>query len=176
MHIILSVLTAIAILIFWMGRAARGARDIADTAQEISNLPRKMRYRKQASKQGLDLVQGPVEAATVMMIAIARMDGTRRVSDAQEDAIIVQLVSEMQMSHEDAADLVLQMRGLTQYLIQADSVLFPMVELLKKSINSSEAKDLSNMLIEIANVEDVPNMDQTSLIRRFEERMGISHP
>ncbi len=175
MHIIISALIAIATLVYWLGRASKGAREIADTAQEISNLPRKMRYRKKAGKQGLALVENPLEAAAVLMISIARMDDVGRVSEAQAKAIATQLTAHMQLPSDEAADMVVQMRSLSQYLTQAESALFPMVDLLRVKISKAESMELSAMLQDIAVTETPINQDQINFIRRFEERMGIGH-
>ncbi len=173
MHILITLLTAIAVLIFWMGRAARSARDIADTAREVSNLPRKLRYRKQTNQHGLDLVEDPVEAATVLMLGVARYENFGQISDSHIGAITDQLVSNMQMPRDEAGDIVIQMRSLTQHLKQADSVLFPMIDFLRGKIDRHEVSELSAMLQDIASSESPANDDQIRYIQRFEERMGI---
>ena len=174
MHIIISIFAVIGAILFWLSRASRNAADIADAAQEISNLPRRMRYRKQSGKRGLDLVQDPVEAATILMISVARMDDLGRVSDHQARAIAAQLVTHMQIDRIDAEDIVLQMRSLTQYLKQADSTLYPMVDLLQGKIDRQDAQELSAMMQDIAVTDNPINQDQIGFIRRFEERMGVS--
>ena len=173
MHIIISVLIGIATLVFWLGRAAQGAREIADTAQEISNLPRKLRYRKKAGRKGLDLIEEPVEAATILMISIARMDDLGRVSDNQATAIADQLVDNMQLSRDDATDMVLQLRSLSQHLKQPDSALYPMLEILRGKVDKADAFSLSAMMLEVAETNTPARPDQENFIHRFEERMGI---
>jgi len=173
MHIVIAVLIAVAGILFWLGRAAQGAREIADTAQEISNIPRKMRYRKKAGKRGLALIENPVEAATVLMISIARMENVGRVSDDQASGIATQLAAHMQLERADAEDMILQMRSLTQQLKQPSSTLYPMVDLLRDNIDRQDAQELSAMLQDIAVIDSPINADQINFIRRFEERMGI---
>ncbi len=174
MHVIISIFVAIGAILFWLSRASRNAADIAEAAQEIGNIPRKMRYRKKAGKQGLALVENPVEAAAVLMISIARMDELGRISDTQTAAIAGQLETHMQIARTDAQDMVVQMRSLSQYLNQAESTLYPMVDLLRNKISRDEAAELSAMLQDIAVTETPINQDQINFIRRFEERMGIS--
>ena len=180
MHIIIGILgTAVAIIFFLSRMSAgarevgRGAQDLADAAQTLSNLPRKMRYRKKAGKKGLDLVEGPVEAATVLMIAIARIDGMGQLSDTQKSKIYQQLQDHMQLSANDAEDYVLQLGSLTAELKQADSALFPMVDLLQKIINTDEARQLSLMLQVVGETDGPLNRDQEFFIQRFDERLGI---
>lgn len=180
MHIILGILGTLAAIFFAISRFSnsardigRGAQDVADAAQTISNLPRKLRHRRKAGKQGLDLIETPVEAATILMIAIARMDGIGRVSDTQADAIAGQLTDNMQMEPEDADGYVIQLRSLSGYLKQADSALFPMVDVLRGTVSKDEARALSSMMVTIAETDAEPNNEQLNFIRRFEERMGL---
>ncbi len=173
MHILFAVLGALATLLFLLSRIGKGASDLADTAQELSNLPRKLRHRRNAGKQGLDLIETPVEAATVLMIAVARMDGLGRVSDTQAERIAEQLSEHMQLSPEDAEGYVVQLRSLSGYLKQADSALFPMIDVLQKSVSKDEARELASMLVRTAETDDPPNNEQLGFVRRFEERMGL---
>ena len=180
MHFIIGIIgTAVALAFFLMrlntgARAlGQGARDAADLANTIGNLPRKLKYRRKAGRSGLQLVEGPVEAATVLMISIARMDGMNRVSDTQIAEIESQLKRHMQLSDEDAADYVLQLRSLTNDLKQHDTALFPMIDILQKTVDKDEAQDLIYMLHAIAEKDSPLNRDQESFISRFRERMGL---
>ncbi len=173
MHIIIVILGALATILFLLSRISRSASDLTETAQELSNLPRKLRHRRNAGKQGLDLIENPVEAATVLMISIARMDGIGRVSETQAEAIAVQLSDHMQLDPDDAGGFVVQLRSLTSYLKQADSALFPMVDLLRQKISKDEARDLVGMMAVIAEADGPTNDEQRNFIRRFEERMGL---
>ena len=173
MHYILGLLATVAALAYWFNRASRGANEIADAANTLQNLPRKMRYRKKAGKRGLDLVEDPVEAAAVLMIALARSDGSGRVSETQSAKITSLLRKNMQLDRGTAEDMVLQMRSLSQYLTQPESTLFPMISVLQNSISTAEARELAGMLRELAGTDSDINMDQKDLIRRFEDRMGL---
>lgn len=173
MHIVIGILATIAGIIFYLNRISRSAGDLVDTANEIGNLPRRLRYRKKAGKQGLDLVETPIEAATVLMISIARMDRLGRVSDSQCQAITSELIKNMQIGRDYADDLIIQMRSLSQYLNQPDSALFPMVKLLQNDISRDDAKVLSGMMGRIAATDEPMSPDQKDFIRRFEDRMGL---
>ncbi len=173
MHYIISVLVMLAGAAYWFNYIRRGANEVADAANTIQNLPRRLRYRKKAGKRGLELIEEPVEAATVLMISVARFDGTGRVSENQAAKIGALLRENMQLDPEDADDMVIQMRSITQYLTQPDSTLYPMVELLLKSISKDDARELSSMMKDVAETNSEINLDQKELIRRFEERMGI---
>jgi len=83
MHII-GILITIASLIYWISRASKGVGDIADAANTVANLPRRRKFSKKYNKSGYDLVETPIEAATIMMISAARMSHDKRVTGPAE--------------------------------------------------------------------------------------------
>lgn len=173
MHIVIGILATIAGVLFYLSRISKSAGDLADAANEIGNLPRKLRHRKKAGKRGLDLIEDPIEAASVLMISVARMDRLGRVSDTQSKAIASELIRNMQLDRDYAEDLIIQMRSITQYLNQPDSTLFPMVNILRGRIDKKDAQDLVAMLQRIAETEEPISADQKDFIHRFQDRMGL---
>lgn len=174
MHII-GIIITIASLIYWVSRASRGVSDIAEAANTVANLPRRRRFSKKYNKSGYDLVETPIEAATVMMVAVARMSLEKRVTGPAELEIISQLNTNMQLSKDDADGLYRQMHSLTYDITLPESALFPMVEILKTNIDRDEAEGLALMMESVARLDDVVNPEQSEFIRRFRERMGLLH-
>lgn len=174
MHII-GILTTIAIAIFWVSRAIRGSRDIADAARHFKNRPRQNKFRKLHGKSGYSLVETPVEAATILMIATARLDTLRGVSEAEIAAITLQLENHMQLDTETADGIYRQMYNLTQNITLPETALFPMVDILKTSIERDDAIELAQMMDRVANCETPATAEQKEFIRRFKERMNLIH-
>lgn len=172
MHII-GILTTIAIAIFWISRAIRGSRDIADAARSFKNRPRQDKFRKLHGKSGYSLVETPVEAATTLMIATARLDTLRGVSEAEIATITLQLENYMQLSTDAADGLYRQMYNLTQDITLPETALFPMVDILKTSIERDDAVELAQMMERVANCETQATAEQKEFIRRFKERMNL---
>lgn len=84
MHIILgllSVLGAIGFFLWRMNTAARAARELADVAGEVANLPRKMRFRSKASKRGIDVIDDSREAAAALVYGAAASKGDPTAGD-----------------------------------------------------------------------------------------------
>ena len=173
MHIILAIAGAIAAILFWMSRVSRSANDIADAANTIANIPRRRRFSKKYNKAGYDLVETPVEAATVMMIAAARMSLDKRVTQAAEHEIINQLDEHMHLNREEADGLYRQMHSLTYNITLPESALFPMTDILKRDINRDEAEKLALMMESVARLDSTANNEQSEFIRRYRERMGL---
>lgn len=174
MHII-GIITTIAIAIFWISRAISSTRDITHSARGIKNLPRKRKFQKAYGKTGYDLVESPVEAATVLMISTARMDTLRGVSEAEIAAITLELENHMKLEAEEADSIYRQMRGLTQEITLPESALFPMIDILKSDIDREDAMQLAAMLERVASCETSATPEQLEFIRRFKERMGLLH-
>lgn len=172
MHII-GILTTIAIAVFWISRAIRGSRDIADAARSFKNRPRQDKFRKLHGKSGYDLVETPVEAATVLMIATARMDALRGVSEAEIAAITLQLETYMQLNTHTADGMYRQMYNVTHSVTLPETALFPMVDILKTSIEREDAQQLAQMMDRVANCETPATAEQKEFIRRFKERMNL---
>jgi len=175
MHIILAIAGAIAGILFWMSRVSRSANEIADAANTIANIPRQRRFSKKYNKSGYDLIETPVEAASVMMIATARMSHEKHVTKPAEIEIIKQLTENMQLSEDDADGLYRQMHSLTYDITLPESALFPMVTILKNEIDRNEAEGLALMMESVARLDGNANHEQSEFIRRFRERMGLLH-
>lgn len=176
MAAIIAILTGVAALVFWLGRAAQNAHHITDAANEIANLPRKMRYMKKAGKSGLSLVTDPREAACVLMIATARSSAAGTVTDAESGVIQTMLTETMGWPEDDAEDFVDSLRWLTRDIKQPDTVLKPMTKFLKSKLSMKEADELAHMMTEVALAEKTATEKQTYFIGRYREMMGLNSP
>ncbi len=177
MHI-LGIIIAVATAIFWVTRAARGAKDVMDVANTLRNMPRRMRFKNNAGRRGLDLINTPMEAATVLMVGVAKLsdyaathDGL--ISGASTGRIIETLKSYMKISAVEADELLTQMRWVIKDLAQVDSVLMPMVNVLSGAILRAEADELSDMLSRISHADGQPNSAQRAFIAGVRERLGL---
>lgn len=178
MHIA-GILIAIASAIFWFGRAARGASDVADAANDLRNLPRRYKFKKTANKRGIDLIDSPVEAATILMVCVARLSDYSQthdglLSEAVQARIIKLLVTNMQISAMEADELLTQMRWTVKDLVQPDTALAPMTKIITSVTNRDDADGLSDMLRKISHTPGQANAEQKAFINRFRERAGLS--
>jgi len=178
MHI-LGIIIAVATAIWWISRAARGAQDVANVAQGLANLPRRNRFRNKANKRGLDLIDDPREAATILMVCLARLSSYGQqsggmISDIASDKITSVLQSYMKVSSREADELLTQMRWAAQDLVQPESALVPMTNLLRNGITHAEAEDLSDMLRKVSHADGNPTAAQRAFVDKFRERTGIA--
>ena len=177
MHII-GIIIAIATAVFWVSRAARGAKDVADAANTLRNMPRRMRFKNNAGKRGIDLIDNPMEAATILMVSVAKLSDYAAAHDgllsgSSTSRIISTLKSYMKISAVEADELLTQMRWTVKDLTQPETALAPMTNILSKAINRAEADDLSDMLRNISQADGEANPEQRAFIMRVCERLGL---
>ncbi|MBL4869768.1 MAG: hypothetical protein JKX72_02310 [Robiginitomaculum sp.] len=180
MHII-GIVIALATAVFWVGRAARSAKDIADMASTLKNMKRPNRFKTRSAKRDLSSIDEPMDAAVILMICVARLSsfgqmGEAQISDGAHAKITELLVGYMQVSKSEAGELLTQMLWTTSKATEPETILSPMTNIISKQINHKDASDLSTMLGDVANIDGIANSDQTVFITRFENRMGVTSP
>ena len=177
MHII-GLIIALASAIFWVSRAARGAKDIIDVANTVKNAPRRMRFKKNASLRGIDLIDNAMDAATILMVSVGRLSDYSHSHDGllskkTQNTILSALKSHMKISHSEADGLLTQMQWNIKDSLQADAALMPMVNVLVQQVKQAELFDLSDMLHEVSQADGKANQSQEHFIGKFCERTGI---
>ncbi len=173
------ILIAIVITaLVWLGRAARAKRDIGEAAHTLSNFPRRIKFKKNAAKRGLDLINTPIEAATILMVCVAKLSDYAKTHDGlisgkASSCIINMLKTNMHITALEADELLTQMRWLVSALNQIDTPLLPMSAFLAGHISRSEADDLADMLAEISRANGEPNAAQRAFIDHLRDRLGL---
>ena len=175
MHYLIGTLIAFASLIYWMGQASKGARELSSMASGLKNMPRRRKFQKSASKTALDLIDDPIEAAAIIMIAVARSDGDKRVSFYEADVITHLLETHMELRASRAEDILIQMKAVTSQIVLQDTLLMAMIDVLRGTIDEDDAVGLADMMSEVAKADGPISHDQSELIRSFKERMGIGY-
>jgi len=173
MHILLAILGAIGTILFWYYRLGGRAHHISDAATKAKNMPRQRRFAKAHNRIGLDLIEGPLEAATALMISAAKSGDARQMSEAAREVIEAQLRHYMQLSTEDADGTVRQVHAMLQPVNLPESALFPMIDILRQALNRTDALDLAEMISAAAQADGQMNPAQQDFLHRYRERMGL---
>jgi hypothetical protein len=172
MHIIVLIIgTALGVL-FWLNRMGRGAGEVIDAAQTLSNMPRRNHHRRAVNRRGLALIETPLEAATVLMLSVSRMSEDRRLSSKERARIERQLVLHMQIDADDADGITRQMEMVHDDITLPEAALFPMVDILLPAISKDDARRLADMMNAVAEVHGKTH-EQAEFVRRYRERMGL---
>ena len=181
MHILAIILGLLGAGFWWAMRISANRKNIGDAANmargaviQAKNLPRQRRFRKAHNKAGFELVETAVEAATVLMIMIARAGSSRRIDDKEREVIEAQLVANMQLSADDADGMVRQWDSLTHDIVLPGSSITPMSKVLREFIDRDDARDLADMLAQVAAAETETDIDQEEFLRAFREGFDLN--
>ena len=173
MHIVLAVLAGIAGVLIWSARISRGASELSDATQGLRNLPRKRAFQRHARASGFDLVQSPLEAATVLLVAVAMEGRSRALTEAERQAIRAVLVERLEQSPRDADDLLVQCEALLHDVNQPDGAVRAMTQRLAPVLCRREAYDLADGLAEVADAGGAATDAQTRFLYGYRERMNL---
>ena len=178
MHII-GIIIALATAVFWVGRAARGAKDIVDIASSLKNMQRPSRFKSRNPQRDISIIDEPMDAAVILMICVGKLSsfgqmGKDQISTSVHSKILQLLNQYMQIPAPEATELLTQMLWSTQSVSQPEIPLSDMTDIMSKQINHKEAEDLSAMLRTVANTDGAANTAQEQFITRFGDRMGLS--
>lgn len=181
MHILAIILGLLGTGLWWAMRLSANRKNIGDAADmargavvQAKNMPRQRRFKKAHNKSGFDLVETPVEAAAVLMIMIARAGRSRRIDDSERSVIEAQLTANMQLSSDDADGIVRQMDSLTHDIVLPESSITPMTKVLREFIGRDDARDLADMLAQVAAAEGEPDINQNAFLRSFREGFDLN--
>ena len=181
MHILAIILGLLGAGFWWAMRISANRKNIGDAANmargaviQAKNLPRQRRFRKAHNKAGFELVETAVEAATVLMIMIARAGSSRRIDDKEREVIEAQLVANMQLSADDADGMVRQWDSLTHDIVLPESSITPMSKVLREFIGRDDAQDLADMLAQVASAESDTDINQKEFLRAFREGFDLN--
>ena len=181
MHILAIILGILGTAVWWMIRLSANRKNIGEAAHmargaviQAKNYPRQRRFRKAHNRGGFDLIETPIEAATVLMIMIARAGESRRIEDSERSVMEAQLVTNMQLSADDADGTIRQMDSLTHEIVLPESSISPMTKVLREYIAREDANELADMLVQVASAEDAPDVNQKEFLRRFREGFDLN--
>ena len=181
MHIISIILGLLGAGFWWAIRLSANRKNIGDAAHmargaviQAKNMPRQRRFRKAHNKGGFDLVDTPTEAATVLMIMIARAGSSRRIDDTERNVMEAQLTTNMHLSTDEADGTIRQMDSLTHDIVLPESSINPMTKVLKAFIAREDAIDLADMLAQVASAEGEPDINQNAFLRQFREGFDLN--
>ena len=152
---------------------AEAARELEGIAKTAANLPRKLAFKRKTGKAGLQLVDDPREAATILMVEIGRAgrEWSRETRDVIEDIII----REFELESEDAEALIAHATFLLRDGPVADAVVTRMSKMIlqQDAIGPKEIVDLDGMLVAVSEADGLPNADQLALLQTFRNLVGL---
>ncbi|MEO1101273.1 MAG: hypothetical protein AAFW65_05450 [Pseudomonadota bacterium] len=176
MHILIAIIGIVTAISVWYWRikmisdAARGGADLAKSA---ANLPRRLKFKRQAGQGGLKLVDDPREAAAIIMLEIARAGG--EVSRDHKAVMTEQMVRDFELSQDDAEALIAHAAWLTRNAPAAHAVISRMSDFVLRvpGIGPKQIVDLDSMLVAVSEAEGTPSREQLSLLQVFRDKVEL---
>ncbi|MEL6567500.1 MAG: TerB family tellurite resistance protein [Pseudomonadota bacterium] len=170
---LIAVVTAIGVWQWRIQRAAEAARELEGVVKTAANLPRRFAFKRKMGKSGLQLVDDPREAATILMVEMARAGGDFSRETREEIEKII--VSDFELEAEDADALIAHAQWVLREAPVPDAVVSRMAKTLMEmdAIGPKEIVDLDGMLVAISEAEGLPNADQLSLLQTFRNAVGL---
>ena len=154
MHILIIFLGFVGTALFWALRLNANKQNLNDAARTLhgaavqaKNMPRQRRFKKAHNARDFDLVEDAREAATVLMIMVARAGQMKGISPAERATIEGLLVADMDLNADDADGLARQMESIVHDVTLPETALSPMNAILHGSVDRDTAADLASRAI-----------------------------
>ena len=176
MHILAILIGIVSFIAIWYYRikmiqeAAKEGKKVLET---VTNLPRKMRFKSRTGKAGLDVVDDPREAATILMLEVAQARGT--LTSNQEATIRGEIMQHFDFTEADASELMTQAAWLSRNGGASHVVIARMADFSKQvpGMGTKELIDLDEMLVTVSEAAGVPTPSQLDLLSQYRQKAGI---
>lgn len=175
MHVILAILGAlgaIGVIVWRISMAIQGARVIGEAAGEVANLPRKMRFRSKANRKGLSAVDDPREAATILLLGIARTGGEVTVED--KTAIRGEIMRRFDVDEAEAEELIARAAWVSSGLSNPEDGIARMTNLIAQRLSARELGELAAMLEAVAASDGAVSPAQDAYLAQYRRRAGLA--
>ena len=175
MHILIAILSALAVVAFIIiriGQVARASREIGEVASEVKGLVRKKRWQGKLNPDLVKQIDDPRLAATVMMCAVAKSDG--EITERQRGVILQRMGRYFEMAEAEAEDMLAHARWLASEVKDLSSFLQRSSGTVRAACTQREKGDFVDMLTALAAVEGPASDIQADAIERLQRRIGLS--
>ena len=176
MHILVALITLLTVISIWYYRIRMlrdAARDGQKVVETVANLPRKMRFRSMSRKGGLDVVEDPREAATILMLELAQARGP--LTEKQQAVIRAEIMQHFEFDEADAEQLIAQASWLARDGGAPHAIVARMTDFVLKSpgMSAQQMIDLDGMLVYVSEAEGSPTAEQLDLLVIYRQKAGL---
>ena len=176
MHILIAILSLLAALAVWywrlrmLGRIARGGVEVAET---VANLPRRIAFKRKSGKSGLQIVDDPREAATILMLQVAQAGGA--LTEKQKISIQTEIVDNFEFSETEADELIEHAQWISEDAGKPHATVSRMTDFVQHApgLGPKEIVDLDSMLGSVSEAEGSPEPAQLDLLALFRRKAGL---
>lgn len=177
MHILLTVIAILSAIAVWAWRirmARRGLQEISDLAKTAANAPRRLAFRYRAQKGGIDLIEDPREAASIMLMMMALAKG-ETLSPRQSDVIETEIATQFDFSPAEAEEMAAHAAWVTASQLPGPEEMRRMSRMIMTApqLGPKEIVDLDAMLVAVSEAEGLPSRAQLALLQIYRDTAGL---
>ena len=152
---LLAAMGVVGVLLWRLNQASDAAKGLLETAADTRGFFRRMAWRRKATRNPLDTLTDPREAAAAMMAAIAQWDAA--LSDREIAAMKTEMQEKFHADAEQATELLVTGRWLARDVTDLGAFLRRASPIVLAKCTPRERQDLLAMLTVVANVEGKPD-------------------
>jgi hypothetical protein len=145
------------------------AAEVVDSAERLRGAYRRRQFRKKADAAAIDAISDPRTAATVMLVALASVDGP--LSPEAEEKIKGSMRCLMGVDNPDE-DLIFA-KWAAADVADLNSLASRLSRVWNARLSAAERRDLYDLAAEVAALEGPPDATAASALRHLENRLGL---
>lgn len=171
---LLGILIAIGVWVWRLQMAKRGLDVAVDVAKTVANAPRRLAFKYKMGKGGLDLIEDPREAASIMLVLVALgRDG--RLTDHQSYVIEHEIREHFRVTPIDAEELAAHAAWVVKTCPPPEEAMRVLSRKIVTSpqLGPKEVVDLDAMLVAVSEAEGLPTRAQLLLLQVYRDLAGL---
>ncbi len=175
MHILIAIVTIISAIGIWYWRLkmlSGAARDAADVAKTVANMPRRLRFAAMTRRSAADVTEDPIEAAFAILcaIALARDD---EISSGETRVLLEAGRVRFRLAPADAEAVIARGEWLARQVPRPAGLVRRMTDVLIASVPREAQADLAELLEDVVLSEGEPSDEQVRLIGIYLKATGL---
>lgn len=174
MHILLGLLGllgGLGVFLWRLNQARHAARELADVAGEVANLPRKMRFQSKARRQGIDVIEDPKEAAAAL--AYGAISCGRDVSSDQKAELADKLAALFEIPLENAKEVVARGAWHIGSLNDPINGVNKLTDLLINQVGPEPVQALADLIEQSIDAGEPAAQEQAYFLDKLRRRAGL---
>lgn len=170
MHILLGIVSVVALLVYYFFIAKRGANaagEIIDAAEKLRGKMRRAAFKKKADGSVLTAIDDAGTAAAVLLIKTAECKSPL---DSELKIEIVKILRN-EIGMNDADEVLNFAQWVSNQVVNASDLIRAFRKIWLSNLNQDEIAGFIDMVARIAAFHGAPNAEQKEILRLMRERL-----
>ena len=160
MHIVLSIITALAGLIWAISSLRKSGFDIEALNPFLWH--RRSKWRKKHDTKPIYKLSEPLDVAALLLLGVAKCEG--EVSAEQKSELVSMYESDFRLSADEASDQLLASSHLLRDEIYIVDNIQKILDRSSSKFSDSQVSSLLTLMLQVAKIESTVNQEQQKLI------------